>query len=75
MRLTEKKIKEILSKYKQSFIEMEHYDRTREILWKKKRINIILAQRTINRLKELKAKSGKPISQIIEESVQKTNFT
>lgn len=71
MQLTEKKIKEILNKYKQSFIEMEHYDRTREILWKKKRMNIILAQRTINRLKELKAKTGKPISQIIEESVQK----
>lgn len=71
MRLDDKKIKRIFEKYKQSFIELEHYDRTREKLWARKRIDITLNQRVINRLKELRNKTGKPISQIIEESVSK----
>ena len=38
MQLNEEKIKKIFNKYKKSFQEMEHYDRTREKLWAKKRI-------------------------------------
>lgn len=71
MQLDSKKIKKIFEKYKQSFIEMEHYDRTREKLWGRKRIDITLNQRVINRLKAIKAKTGKPISQIIEEAVSR----
>ena len=52
---------------------MEHYDRTREKLWARKRIDITLNQRTINKLKELRVKSGKPISHIIEEAVSDIN--
>ena len=73
MQLTEKKIREIFKKYKNSFEEMEHYDRTREKLWAKKRIDITLNQRIINKLKELKESTGKPISQIIEEAVIKVH--
>ncbi len=71
MQLTEKKIKKILNKYKKSFIEMEHYDKTREILWGRKRIDITLQMRIINKLKKLSEKTGKPISRIIEVAISK----
>lgn len=48
---------------------MENYDRTREILWARKRIDITLQQRVINRLKQISARTGKPVSRIIEEAV------
>jgi hypothetical protein len=69
MRLNNKEIKRIFKKYKQNFIEMENYDRTREILWARKRIDITLQQRVINRLKQISARTGKPVSRIIEEAV------
>ena len=69
MPLNNKEIKRIFRKYKQSFIEMEHYDRTREILWGRKRIDITLQQRVINKLKEMSIKTGKPISRIIEDAL------
>jgi len=69
MLLSEKKIKEIFKKYKNSFEEMEHYDRTREKLWAKKRIDITLNQRTINKLKRLREQTGQPISQIIDNVI------
>ncbi len=71
MRLTKAKMKRIFEKHKQSFMEMEHYDRTREILWGRKRIDITLQQRVINKLKEKSKKTGEPISRIIEEAVLK----
>jgi len=71
MQLNETNIKRIFNKYKRSFQEMEHYDRTREILWARKRIDITLNQRVINKLRGIKEKTGKPISQIIEEAVSK----
>ena len=71
MPLSKKKIKEIFEKHKQHFIEMEHYDRTREKLWARKRIDITLKQRLIKRLKELSKKTGKPVSRIIEDAVSK----
>ena len=69
MPLSNKKIKEIFKKYKISFQEMEHYDRTREILWARKRIDLTLNHRIIKKLRDIKAKTGKPISRIIEEAV------
>jgi len=71
MQLNEKNIKRIFNKYKKSFQEMEHYDQTREILWARKRIDITLNQRTIKKLREMKDKTGKPVSQIIEDAVAK----
>jgi predicted DNA-binding protein len=46
---------------------LEEYDRTRELPFQRKRIDITLSVETINKLKRLKEKLGKPISQIIEE--------
>jgi len=71
MPLSNLKIKRIFEKYKQNFIEMEHYDRTKEILWARKRIDITLQQRIINKLREISKRTGVPISRIIEECVAK----
>jgi hypothetical protein len=69
MQLNNKEIKRIFNKYKQAFIEMEHYDQTREILWARRRIDITLQERVIKRLKEISKQTGKPVSHIIEEAV------
>ena len=64
-------IKKIMKKYKEVFDTLENYDKTRELPFQRKRIDITLAVRTINKLKEIKEKTGKPISQIIEEKILK----
>ena len=56
-----------MKKYRDSFEILENYDKTREFPFQKKRIDITLSMATINKLKELKEKTGKPISRIIEE--------
>ena len=63
------KIKKILEKYKEVFEALENYDKTRELPFQRKRIDITLSVRAINKLKHLKEKTGKPISQIIEEKI------
>jgi len=60
-------IKKILREYKDVFEALENYDKTQELPFQRKRIDITLSVGTINKLKKLKAKTGKPISQIIEE--------
>lgn len=60
-------IKKILKEYKDVFEALENYDKTRELPFQRKRIDITLSVHTINKLKQLKEKTGKPISQIIEE--------
>lgn len=60
-------IKKILKKYKDIFKILENYDKTRELPFQRKRIDITLSVDTINKLKNIKQKTGKPISQIIEE--------
>ncbi|MBS3086497.1 hypothetical protein J4422_02240 [Candidatus Pacearchaeota archaeon] len=57
----------ILKKYKEVFEILENYDKTRELPFQRKRIDITLSVETINKLKKLKEKTGKPISRIIEE--------
>ena len=56
--------------YKNVFEELEHYDRTREKLWVKERIDITLTLRIIKKLEKLKKKTGKPISHLIEEMIE-----
>ena len=63
-------IKKILKEYKDVFEALENYDKTQELPFYRKRIDITLSVRTINNLKKIKAKTGKPISQIIEEKFQ-----
>jgi hypothetical protein len=59
----------IIRKYKEVFEALENYDKTHELPFQRKRIDITLSVRTINKLKKLKQETGKPVSQIIEECV------
>jgi len=62
-------INKILKKYKDVFEMLENYDKTHELPFQRKRIDITLSVEAINKLKELSRKTGKPISRIIEEKV------
>ena len=68
MRLSE--IKQIIKKNKEAFEILENYDKTQELPFQRKRMDITLSVETINKLKKLREKTGKPISQIIEEKVR-----
>ncbi|MCK5149687.1 hypothetical protein KAJ87_02070 [Candidatus Pacearchaeota archaeon] len=68
MQLSE--IKKILKEYKDVFEALENYDKTRELPFQRKRIDITLSVGIINKLKKLREKTGKPISQIIEEKLK-----
>lgn len=61
----------IIRKYKEMFEALENYDKTHELPFHRKRIDITLSVGTINKLKKLKQETGKPISQLIEETLQK----
>ena len=63
------KDKKILKEYKDVFEALENYDKTGELPFQRKRIDITLSVDTINKLKKLKEKTGKPISRIIEEKI------
>ncbi|MBU0959344.1 MAG: hypothetical protein KKB31_05355 [Nanoarchaeota archaeon] len=60
-------IKKILKENKEAFEILERYDKTGELPFQRKRIDITLSVDTINKLKKLREKTGKPISRIIEE--------
>ena len=64
-----KKINNILREYKDVFEALEEYDKTRELPFMRKRIDITLSVGTINKLNKLKEKTGKSVSQIIENSL------
>lgn len=66
-KMKQAEIKKILKKYKKVFDNLENYDVTRELPFQRKRIDVTLSVKTINKLKKLKEKTGKPISRIIEE--------
>lgn len=69
MQLDKKTINRILRKNKKAFEMLENYDKTRELPFQRKRIDVTLSVETINKLKKLKEKTGKPISRIIEERI------
>ena len=69
MRLNKKTISKILKENKKAFEILENYDKTRELPFQRKRIDVTLSVETINKLKKLKERTGKPISQIIEEKI------
>ena len=71
MRFDERTIKRILRKYKDVFDSLEYYDRTHQKLWGRARIDVTLHRKVIKKLKDLKEKTGKPVSRIIEEAVSK----
>lgn len=63
------KEKKILKKYKKVFETLENYDKTGELPFQRKRIDVTLSVEVINKLKRMKGKTGKPISRIIEEKI------
>lgn len=67
--MKQKQINKILNKYKDMFAILENYDKTHELPFQRKRIDITLSVATINKLKRLREKTGKPISRIIEEKI------
>jgi len=67
--MKQSEINKILKKYKYVFETLENYDKTRELPFQRKRIDITLSVGTINKLKKIKEQTGKPISQIIEERI------
>jgi len=69
MKLTKKLHKKIMKQGKEVFEMLENYDKTREWPIGRARLDITLDKKVILKLKELKKKTGKPISRIIEESI------
>lgn len=69
MPYTKKFINKIMKEYKDVFEILLKYDETREWPLGRARIDITLDKRIIKRLKEESAKTGKPVSRIIEESI------
>jgi hypothetical protein len=63
------KSKKILKKYRKVFEMLENYDKTKELPFQRKRIDVTLSMDTLKKLKALKEKTGKPISRIIEERI------
>ena len=61
--------KKILKQIRTGQEMLEQYDRTRELPFQRKRIDITLSVEIIDKLKKLSAKTGKPISRIIEEKI------
>ncbi len=64
-----KRISGIMKKYKEVFKDLENYDKTHELPFHRKRIDITLSVRTINKLREESKRTGKPVSHIIEECI------
>lgn len=71
MQFDKKTIRRILKKNREAFEMLENYDKTHELPFQRKRIDVTLSVETINKLKNISGKTGKPISKIIEESLNK----
>jgi hypothetical protein len=66
MQLSKQKINKILKENKEVFEILENYDKTRELPFQRKRIDITLSLATIAKLKKLSEQKGLPVSRIIE---------
>ena len=67
MQFDKKTINRILKENKETFEILENYDKTHELPFQRKRIDVTLSVEIINKLRKLKQETGKPISRIIEE--------
>jgi len=67
--ITEKQISLIKKKYAEVFETLESYDKTHELPFQRKRIDVTLSIGTINKLRRLSEQTGKPVSRIIEERI------
>ena len=63
------RMQKIMHKYRYIFETLENYDKTRELPFQRKRIDLTLSVKTLNKLKALKEKTGKSMSQLIEERI------
>ncbi|MGB9708047.1 MAG: ribbon-helix-helix domain-containing protein [Candidatus Pacearchaeota archaeon] len=70
-KMRKNEINRILKKYREVFETLEQYDQTGELPFQRKRIDTTLSVEAINKLKRLSRKTGKPISRIIEEKINK----
>jgi len=68
--ISKQRIEKITRKYKDVFEALENYDITHELPFQRKRIDVTLSVGTINKLRKLRKKTGKPISRIIEEKLK-----
>jgi len=68
--MNKRQIQKILKENKYVFDTLENYDKTRELPFQRRRIDITLSVKTINKLKEIKNKTGKPVSRIIEDVLE-----
>ena len=69
MQLTNRTIERIRKKYRDVFEILEEYDKTRAWPIGRARIDITLDKRIIKKLREESAKTGKPVSRIIEKAL------
>jgi hypothetical protein len=67
--ISKKLIEKIKKKYNKMFETLEAYDKTHELPFQRKRIDVTLSVETIDKLRRLSEKTGKPISRIIEEKI------
>ena len=58
-----------MRKNKEAFEILEEYDRTHELPFQRKRIDVTFSVETINKLKKIREKTGKPVSRIIEDNL------
>ncbi len=70
MPLTKKQHEKIMKQGKELFEIFEVYDKTREWPIRRERLDLTLSKSVIKKLKDLKEKTGKPVSRIIEEAVE-----
>ncbi len=71
MQFDKKTINRIIEKHRDIFDALENYDKTHELPFQRKRIDVTLSVNTINKLKKLRKKTGKSISEIIEQKIER----
>ncbi|MBU4086101.1 MAG: hypothetical protein KKB21_00835 [Nanoarchaeota archaeon] len=64
MKISKKNFYRIMRKYREVFADLENYDKTHELPFHRKRIDITLSARTINKLREESRRTGKPVSHV-----------
>lgn len=73
--MNQKTVDRIIRENKKYFEILENYDKTHSLPFQRKRIDITLSVGTINKLKEMREKTGKPVSEILEECFEKCKFS
>lgn len=75
MQFDKKTINRIIRENKETFEMLENYDKTHELPFQRKRIDVTLSVQTINKLKKLREKTGKPISGSLKKEFNFVSFS